>query len=84
MSHDFQNFHPVVFKAGVDPFLQGRLCGISCLDPLQEAVMFCFIVIHAYFNPDKAIGDKQERVLGIERHPSQIGKPDFDPMSDAP
>ena len=53
--------------------------GILGLHPSKEPVILRFIVVQIHFDPDKAVGHEQHRVLGIEGNPAQIGKPDLDP-----
>jgi len=76
--------HAVGAELRGDVFLERRLLGgILQLHPAQKSVVLRLIVVDADFDADVTVGDEQNGILGIERNPAQIGKPNLDPRMPA-
>ncbi len=75
-----RDFNLVAVKIGIDGLLQPRFSFASrYLRPAQEAIIDGFIVVDSNLNSNVAIGNEKLGLLWIERHPTQVAKPDLDP-----
>ncbi len=67
-------------EISADGFLQRRFAARpGALGPADQAVILCFVVVHADFDAHKTVGNEKLHILRIIGNPSQIGVPDFHP-----